>query len=168
MTYPIFVTGPQRSGTRIASHIIASLTNRKFIDELNYNLDIPNDSVVQAPFLLKSVLELSFIFPSAQFAFMSRDKQDIINSMERIQWAKDIVDHPAFYQAYVDNCFDYIDYLKQSLDKDRWFTIDYQSLSNHPLFVTDRSDFTTKQHLPNTPHGPKYWRSNEHFNTTQR
>ena len=161
MTHPIFVTGPQRSGTRIASHMIALQTKRKFIDELDYNINIPVYSVVQAPFLLKSILELSFIFPSAKFAFMSRDKQDIIKSMERIEWCKDIIDHPDFYKAYVDNCYDYIDYLKQSLDKDRWFDINYQSLSTHPLFVTDRSDFTTKQHLPNIPNGPKTWRSNE-------
>ena len=161
MTHPIFVTGPQRSGTRIASHMIALQTKRKFIDELDYNINIPTYSVVQAPFLLKSVLELSFIFPSAKFAFMLRNKQDIIKSMERIEWCKDYIDHPDFYKTYVDDCYNYIDCVTQSLDKDRWFTIDYQSLSTNPLFVTDRSNFTTKQHLPNIPNGPKTWRSNE-------
>ena len=39
-THPIFVTGPQRSGTRLAAHIIARETGRKFIDETEYNLSL--------------------------------------------------------------------------------------------------------------------------------
>ena len=90
MTHPIFVTGPQRAGSRLASHIVAKQTGRKFIDELEYNIDIPMNSVIQAPFLLKTVIELSFVFPTAQFAFMYRDKHDIIKSMERVEWYKDL------------------------------------------------------------------------------
>ena len=162
MTYPIFVTGPQRSGTRIASHIIAEHTNRTFIDELDYSLSIEANSVIQAPFLLKAVVELSFIFPTANFAFMIRDKDDIIDSMKRIQWYKDYTSNPDFYKTYVDHCYDYIDLLKQSLDKDRWFDIQYESLSNDQLFITDRSGFTTKQHLPDQPNGPLTWRNDEY------
>ena len=38
MTHPIFVIGPQRSGTRLASYIIARESGRDFIDELDYNI----------------------------------------------------------------------------------------------------------------------------------
>ena len=165
MTHPIFVIGPQRSGTRLASYIIARESGREFIDELDYNIDIPPNSVVQAPFLLKVVLELSFIFPKAQFAFMYRNPLDIIQSMERIQWYKDYTDHPDFYKAYVDHCYTYIEQLKEELPPERWFNIYYESLVQDPLFVTDRSAFTVKQHLPDTPHGPKLWRNDEYTRT---
>ncbi len=75
MTHPIFVTGPQRAGSRLASHIVAKQTGRQFIDELEYNIDIPMNSVIQAPFLLKAVIELSFIFPTAQFALCIATKK---------------------------------------------------------------------------------------------
>ena len=92
--HPIFVTGPQRAGSRLAARIIERETGRTFVDELEYNLDIPMNSVIQAPFLLKTVLELSFIFPTAQFAFMYRDKKDIVSSLERVEWYKNIIDAP--------------------------------------------------------------------------
>ncbi len=165
MTHPIIVTGPQRAGSRLASHIIARQTGRKFIDELEYNINIPNNSVVQAPFLLKAVIELSFIFPTAQFAFMIRNKDDIIASMQRIEWYKDYTDNPDFYSTYIDHCYDYIGMLKQSLDKERWFDIQYESLQHDPLFVKDRTNFTVKQHLPFTPNGPTTWRNDEYIRT---
>ena len=163
MTHPIFVTGPQRAGSRLASHIIARQTGREFIDELEYNPDIPMNSVVQAPFILKGVLELSYMFPTAQFAFMYRNVDDIVKSMERIEWYKDHIDHPAFYLDYVKHCYRYIDFLKKELDTSRWLDIRYESLVSDPLFVTDRSNFTVKQHLPNKPYGPKLWRNDEYI-----
>ncbi len=69
MSHPIFVVGPQRSGTRIASHIIAHESGRTFVDELEYNLHIPLNSVVQAPFLLKAVVELSFLLSYCSVCF---------------------------------------------------------------------------------------------------
>lgn len=166
--HPIFVVGPQRSGTRIAAHIIAKLSNRTFIDELDYSPNIPLDSVIQAPFLLKSVLEVSFMFPTAEFAFMIRDKHDIIKSMQRIEWYKDYIDDPDFYSSFVDHCYQYIDLLKQSLPSNRWYDIHYQSLSSDPLFIQDRSNFTVKQHINNTPNGPLTWRNDEYIRTTKK
>lgn len=166
MTHPIFVVGPQRSGTRLAAHIIARDTNRVFIDELEYNLNIPMNSVVQAPFLLRIVFELSFLFPTARFAFMYRNKQDIIKSMERIEWCKDYIDDPTYYGKFIDHCYSNIEHLKNELPSNRWFDIHYKSLVLDPLFVTDRSDFTVKQYLPDNPEGPKTWRNDEHIRAT--
>ena len=114
----------------------------------------------------KTVLELSFLFPTAQFAFMIRDKADIITSMERIEWYKDYITTSKFYKAYVDHCYDYINLLQFTLPKHRWFNIYYDSLVDDPLFVKDRADFTTKQHLPNKPNGPKTWRNDEYLRST--
>ena len=168
MTHPIFVTGPQRAGSRLASHIIARQTGREFVDELDYNPDIPMNSVIQAPFLLKAVIELSFMFPTAQFAFMYRDKQDIIESMGNIEWYKDYADHPDFYSTFVDHCYTYIEQLKNELPQDRWFDIHYEFLVHDPLFVTDRSNFTVKQYLIDKPDGPETWRNDEYARTIKK
>ena len=168
MTHPIFVTGPQRSGTRLAAQIIARQTGRTFVDELDYNPDIPMNSVIQAPFLLKAVIELSFIFPTAQFAFMYRNVNDIVKSMQRIEWYKDYVDNPNFYSTFVDHCYTYIKQLKNELPQDRWFDIYYESLVQDPLFVKDRSNFTVKQHLPDKPNGPETWRNDEYIRTVKK
>lgn len=168
MIHPIFVVGPQRAGTRLAARIIERQTGRTFVDELGYSINVPDDSVIQAPFLLKAVLELSFYHPTAQFAFVYRNKQDIIKSMERIEWCKDYTDDPNFYSAYIDHCYTYIDQLKNELPQERWFDIQYESLVHDPLFVKDRSDFTVKQHLPDKPNGPKTWRNDGYIRTVKR
>jgi hypothetical protein len=153
MTHPIFVTGPQRSGTRLAAQIIARQTGRTFVDELDYNPDIPMNSVIQAPFLLKAVIELSFMFPTAEFAFMYRNVDDIVKSMEHIEWYKDYINDSNFYLEYVEHSYRYIDFLKKELDASRWFDIRYEFLAQDPLFVKDRSNFTVKQYLPDKPDG---------------
>ena len=163
MPHQIFVTGPQRAGSRLASHIIARQTGREFVDELKYNPDIPMNSVIQAPFILKAVLEISYMFPTAQFAFMYRNVDDIVKSMERIEWYKDYIDDSNFYFNYVEHSYRYIDFLKKELDTNRWFDIRYESLSYDPMFVTYRQDFTVKQHLPNKPFGPKTWRNDDYI-----
>jgi hypothetical protein len=165
--HPIFVIGPQRAGSRLAARIIERQTGRTFVDELGYSINVSDNSVIQAPFLLKAVLELSFYHPTAQFAFMYRNKQDIIKSMERIEWCKDYTDDPNFYSAYIDHCYTYIDQLKNELPQERWFDIQYESLVHDPLFVKDRSDFTVKQHLPDKPNGPKTWRNDGYIRTVK-
>jgi len=167
MIHPIFVIGPQRAGSTLAARIIEQRTGRTFVDELDYSINVPDDSVIQAPFLLKAVLELSFYHPTAQFAFMYRNKQDIIKSMERIEWCKDYTDDPNFYSAYIDHCYTYIDQLKNELPQQRWFDIQYESLVHDPLFVKDRSNFTVKQHLPDKPNGPKTWRNDGYIRTVK-
>lgn len=161
MTYPIIVTGPQRSGTRIASHIIANDTGRLFVDELDYTISIPNNAVVQAPFLLKSVLELSFMLPHIKIAFMYRNPVDIVKSMERIEWQKDYINNPDFYSLYVEHCYSHIEQLKKELPKDRWFDIIYEDLAGHPMFVADRTGFGVKQYKIDQAPTLKSWRNDE-------
>lgn len=168
MPHPIFVTGPQRSGTRLAAQIIARQTGRTFIDELDYSPDISMNSVIQAPFLLKAVIELSFMFPTAEFAFMYRNVDDIVKSMEHIEWYKDYINDSNFYLEYVEHSYRYIDFLKKELDASRWFDIRYESLAQDPLFVTDRSNFTVKQYLPDKPDGPETWRNDEYARTVKK
>lgn len=168
MTTPIIVTGPQRAGSRIASHILAQEIGGVFVDELDYRLPLPPNAVVQAPFLLKSVIELSYVVPNVKFGFMYRPVEDIVQSMQRIQWYQDYTTDPKFYLNYVKHCYEYIDLLKRTLRKDQWFDIQYESLSTHPLFIKDRKGFAVRQHLPNIPNGPKIWRNDEYIRTLER
>ena len=163
MTHPIIVTGPQRAGSHIATHIIAQETGGVFVDELDYSLSLPPKAVVQAPFLLKSVLELSYIMPDATFAFMYRNPDDIVASLKRIEWYKDYYKDESFYPVYVQHCYQTIDLLKQTLQPERWFDVHYESLMFHPSFVKDRTDFTVKQYLPDKPVGPTTWRNDEYI-----
>ena len=167
MTHPIIVTGPQRAGTRIAAHILAHDLGGVFVDELDYSLPLPDNAIVQAPFLLKSAVELSYVIPNVKFVFMYRNPKDIVASMQRIQWYGDYVQDPSFYSEYVHHCYHYIDLLKQTLRKDQWFDVFYESLQDHPLFVQDREGFTVKQHLANVPNGPTTWRNDEYIRSTK-
>jgi len=163
MTAPIIVTGPQRAGSHIAAHILAHDLGGVFVDELDYRLPLPPKAIVQAPFLLKAAVELSYMIPNVKFAFMYRTPQDIVKSMKRIQWYQDYTTDPDFYSSYVKHCYEYIDLLKRTLREDQWFDIHYESLQTHPLFVQDRTGFTVKQHLPNVPNGPTTWRNDEYI-----
>tara|TARA_Y100000748_G_scaffold299405_1_gene296193 strand:+ start:495 stop:1010 length:516 start_codon:yes stop_codon:yes gene_type:complete len=168
MIHPIFVVGPQRCGSSIAARIIASDLNKTYVDESDYHPDhIPDQAVIQAPFLYKFVPELSFRFIHSHFVFVRRDKQEIIDSMERIEWYKDIIDHPDYYSATVDFAYNTIDSYKLTLTKDRWTDISYDSLKTHPLFIHDRKDFTVRQWQKDKPEGPTSWRNNKHADSYQ-
>lgn len=168
MTHPIIVTGPQRAGTTIAAHIIAEQTGGVYVDELDYCLPLPDKAVVQAPFLLHQVLEASYMIPNVRFAFMYRTPGDIVASMERIEWYADWYKGPDFYPTYVKHCYEYIDLLKRTLQKDQWFDVYYESLVHHPLFIRDRTGFTVKQYLLDVPEGPPTWRNNDYLGLTPR
>ncbi len=159
----IIVTGPQRSGTRLASHIIARDTKLNYVDEFDYSINVEPNSVIQSPALLKAAVELSFTFPTAKFAFMYRNVDDILKSLERIEWYKDYITDPSFYKTHVEHCYKYIDLLKQQLPKERWFDIHYESLICDAYFVSDRSNFTTLQCFADKPVGPKLWRNDDYF-----
>jgi len=160
--HPIFVTGPQRSGTTITARILADKLNKTYVDESEYNpSDIPNNSIIQAPFISKFILELSFKYPLAFFIVVIRDKQEIIKSMERIEWYKDHIDHPEFYSTYVDITYKTIDIQLEQLPESRYLKLNYDSLKSHNLFVDDRKDFTTRQWQKDKHEGPAKWRNDD-------
>ena len=160
--HPIFVTGPQRSGTTIAARILADKLSKTYVDESEYNpVDIPDNAIIQAPFAFKYILELSFSFPQSFFAVMLRDKNEIVSSMERIEWYKDVIDDPYFYSTYVDSAYDTIDAQLQYLEESRFSLINYDSLKSHNLFVDDRKDFTTRQWQKDKQEGPPKWRNDD-------
>lgn len=161
--HPVFVTGPQRSGTTIIARILADKLNKTYLDESEYNpVDIPDNAIIQAPFISKFILELSFKFPLAFFIIVIRDKQEIVKSMERIEWYKDHINNPEFYSTYVDTTYDIIDLQLKQLPESRYLKINYDSLKSHNLFVDDRKDFTTRQWQKDKAKGPAKWRNDDH------
>ena len=161
--HPVFVTGPQRSGTTIAARILADQSNKTYVDESEYNaLTLPDNAIIQAPFATKYIVELSFSFPLSSFVILYRDKQQIVNSMERIEWYKDSIDHPDFYSVYVDNVYKSIELQLQCLPESRYLKLNYDSLKSHNLFVDDRKDFTTRQWQKDKQEGPAKWRNDDH------
>jgi len=146
----IVVSGPQRSGTRIASRIIAGDTKKKYIDEKDINFHDfrllewylnKGNVVIQCPALCHM---LHYIKDSSTLiVVMIRSIEDILASERRILWHK-----PArFAELYKYGCsegiisqikYDFWNSHQKLILGDRARTIDYEYLKNHPMFVEQR------------------------------
>lgn len=155
---PLIVTGSQRSGTTIASVILSRDFNLTYIDETEY---IPGQSydncVIHAPTFLDTFVAVHHMLPEATFVIVKRDRQEILASMKRIQWLKGVmVNWEQFLDDFIDERLQRIEALKAYLP-DQTSEIHYNDLSQHPLFVNDRTGFTSRQWKQGVPIGPKYW-----------
>lgn len=165
---PIVVTGPQRSGTTIASKIIAADLFRTAVDESEFTFgEDYSNCVLQLPQALDHYIYLQHIYPGIQFLFVSRDPKDIIASMKRVEWcAGDVYDWELFLERYVTSRILLWNHIKQMIPES-CSEIHYESLSDHPLFIPKegRKDFTIKQWRADSPVGPSYWRNNTECTT---
>lgn len=152
----ILVTGPQRSGTRIAARIIAHDTGHAYVDEAEFEvhrgslfdgiLKDRSQIVVHCPGMCYAIEKYSD--DDTLIVMMIRPISDIIASEQRIGWK-----HGPYheYERYG------IDRLKARWERrhgrpisqikyDHWHSyqrdrirhyleLDYQSLSDHPLWV---------------------------------
>ncbi|MGH9105582.1 MAG: hypothetical protein ACRDZX_07040 [Acidimicrobiales bacterium] len=157
----IVVTGPQRSGTRIAARMIAADTGHGFIDETEFLIKdsglfrevLRRDRVVvQAPHMLKDVVDDPP--PGIFVVLMRRDLERIHASERRIRWAEDLGgnktelgkfgltegDPAALKYTYWDAHGKRVPYLE----------LEYESLRAHPLFVPEgqRANFGPLQTEP--------------------
>ncbi len=92
--HKILVTGPQRSGTRIASRMIACDTKYSYIDEHTFRTDdieqfnkvmlSPYKSVVQCPGMNYCIEQYSA--SDILIVMMIRPIPDIIRSEKRVEW----------------------------------------------------------------------------------
>jgi hypothetical protein len=160
---PIIVTGPQRSGTTIATHIFADKLSLTPVEEHHF---IPGNDytncIIQSPNALDGYIMLQHMYPGVQFLFVRRDPEQIIASMKRIQWCKDDVSNwEAFIERYVISRIRLWEHIKKHIP-DACKEIQYESLQTHPMFVPteDRLEFTSKQWHPDYPVGPRYWSNN--------
>ena len=160
---PIVVTGPQRSGTTIASQIIADDLDRRAIDESDFIMGHNYDNcVIQLPQALDHFILLQHTYPGIQFLFVRRDPLDIIQSMKRIEWCKnDVYDWEVFLERFVMSRILLWNLIKTQIPA-VCSEIDYEAMADHPLFVSkdSRTSFTSKQWQLDKPVGPRYWSNN--------
>ena len=141
----VLVTGPQRSGTRICSKMIAHDTGLRFVDERAFAADSLNrlwkmlqqetGIVVQCPALCRYVHLLTG--ESDAVVFMRRPIVDIVASQERIGWEWEPPERIR-YGGGVDliasvKWWEWIDWQKRMIHYP--FEIYYNDLAEHPLWI---------------------------------
>lgn len=153
----VIVSGPQRSGTRVCSQMIANDTGFIFVDEIDFGydhiykfnsfIDRPEPMVFHCPAMSHGLEHYSA--PENAIIFMIRNTKDIVKSQERIGWT----DHPngkVREMGKYDKTEGIISEIKyehwenyQKPKIETWFEIDYDSLKDHPMWLPKkkRKDF---------------------------
>lgn len=166
----ILVTGPQRSGTRIAAEMIAEDTGLRYIDEeefgvrskKNFNKLLANESniVVQCPGMCRIIHEHSA--SDTLIVMMIRDVEDIVASEERVDWIHGYWDELVKYgiphtnsdlrtarrEGVRPSVLKYDFWEKEQRDKiTNYMELEYESLAEHSMWIPkeDRKNFTEKQ-----------------------
>lgn len=145
----ILVTGPQRSGTRFASNVIASDLGHSFVDEMEIGIDdlerffclMKNNEkkVVHCPGL--SYICHQIKSKSTCVVFMMRKIDDIIESQKRINWESEYEQRE--YVKYLSFDKEPIAKLKyetwEKIQKPTmncpYFEVQYDALREHKLWV---------------------------------
>jgi len=155
--YPkIVVTGPQRSGTRIAAKMIAADTGHEFVDEASfhaYNVRrwreiLQRDRiVVQSPHMLKDVVDDPP--PGIFVVLMRRELAKIHESEQRIRWEQNFHGNTNELRKFGcsegegDSAQIKYDYWQAHRKTVPFLELQYESMRAHHLFISDnlREDF---------------------------
>jgi hypothetical protein len=157
----ILVTGPQRSGTTIAAHMIAHDLDMCYVDEddlgwhgsgtndeslLRKLLAVGVNNVIQAP----ACAHICHTLPDdCVVVFMRRDVEDIVASEERIKWGCERVEFQKYPEEYRATPISHSKYLYwEEVQRDNIahaYEVEYDSLRGHPLWVADRKGFEARQ-----------------------
>ena len=150
----IVVTGCQRSGTTIASKMIAQDLGRQRVDELDFDvyvdhsfvnkLNDPNPKVIQAPAMFKLCCGMSR--EDTVIVFMERDFDDVHASEKRIDWSGEEAEMRRLGTHDGRSCELKWEYFKENKPK-YYKVLPYESLSKHPLWIgkENRKHFSAKQ-----------------------
>ena len=152
----IVISGPQRAGTRITAKIIASDTDKLYIDEKDINFhDIrllqyylkQGNVVIQCPGLCHLLHYI--IDKSTLIIVVRRSTNEIINSEYR-SWseqARKIELHKYGYSEGIISRIKYSvwDEFQKPLLGDRGRDINFHDLEKHNLFIKDRQNFRWDQ-----------------------
>lgn len=144
----ILVTGPQRSGTRIASQMIAHDTDYWFVGEEDFGVDSLNrlwkklqtsrNIVVQGPAIACYVHLLGVIDPGLAVVMMIRDLEDIKASEERIFWRWEMPElirqHSVEGNSAANKYLAWRGFQRGDLG-DQAVEVEYNSLEAHGLWV---------------------------------
>ena len=159
----ILVTGPHRSGTRICAQTVARDTGYEYIDEIDLHMDSLHDMlsiyihkkdfVAQCPALCRYIH--LFSAQDTAIIFMCRKIEDIQASQKRIKWSHEWLEL-ARYDRNEGTIAEVKYQFWQEYQKDKIiqpFEIDYESLADHPMWVSKplRNNFRAEQtQMPGT------------------
>lgn len=157
----IFVTGPQRSGTTIASKMIAADTGFKYVDEFKFGvcnqqiirelIRTTSQNVIQCPGLCRHIHEIAD--DTMAVILMCRSIEDIIASQTRIDWKCEKMELMKYRQDERFNLstiaeikYKFWDDVQKSRIKNA-IELQYEFISGHPLWVEKslRQKFHAKQ-----------------------
>lgn len=158
----IMVVGPQRSGTRICTKMIAHDTGHLFVPEEKYNTDSlnrfalylnkPEKMVIQAPCLTRYAHLLAQRYTGIFVVMMRRPVEEIIASQERINWAWEHTElmrywpHPEGARA-AEMKYAFWEQRQKALLGSRGTEVQYHDLEEHPLWIPkeERKNFSHHQ-----------------------
>ena len=176
MNPPIIVTGCQRSGTTITTHILAQELGCTVIDEFHFRPDsngllklndmIDNgitNFIVLCHDAVYMPIQIFHRCPDLHWVGVTRKRDDIIKSMERVHWCQDdFINWKEFIHDHVNHMRQLWGVTKSILPDSAWTELKYESLKEHPLFIpkNQRENFTVKQWKLNEPCGMQYWDNN--------
>lgn len=161
--YPVIVvTGPHRSGTTICGEMIAHDTGYRSVREEGFGWSneerfrewMARDGVVlQAPFFAHLVHMIPKWRTEALVVFMIRAVDYIHESQARMvtdignATGQGIANYRLrqLHTARLDAGVIYENWSEQKLQIQNWIEVDYESLRDHPLWVTDRTHFHFRQ-----------------------
>lgn len=159
----IVVTGPQRSGTTIASKMIHE--DLKYLNYIHkderhvsghswdlalYHLAMPYKTILQCPGLSSRC----HLFPKEYaIVFMIRNTMDIIKSQLRINWRYEPLEWGMYYMVFgpsntKEPICEYKYDIWKKIQKDlvsSCFELEFESLKAHPLWKDNRKHFKAKQ-----------------------
>jgi hypothetical protein len=155
----VYITGPQRSGTRICSHMVAHDTGFEFIDENKYKYDnlcklieiLNNKSsiIIHGPAIVNNISSL--VTDKDAVIFMRRNIADISASEKRIKWSEygsERIERAKFptceNKTIAEIKYTYWDKVKHTFNA---FDIEYESLKSHILWIPKefRKNFDSHQ-----------------------
>jgi len=144
----ILVTGPQRSGTRIATQMIAQDTGHWFVGEEGFGTDSVNkllekletgrNMVIQCP-AMSPFVNLFGMHDADLFVVMvQRDQDDIRASRKRIGWRWEMAELIRCLNLEGDSAeikYRFWSEFQKGDLKHRGMDLEYESLSEHPLWI---------------------------------
>lgn len=162
----IFVTGPQRSGTRICAQMIAHDTDYEYVDELDFGLDSlyqmsgliasGRPLVIQCPSLCRHIHVLADA--ESAVVMMRRALDDVVASQRRIGWEGEHTELVRYDRR--DGAIAEVKYsFWETTQRDQIrhpFEFEYESLAAHPMWLprSRRKGFRVDQTRADLETGP--------------
>lgn len=148
----IMVTGPQRSGTTIASIILAEELKYRYVDESDANTltDVLHFVRHAKRFVLQSPMSAAYchILPMV-IVYMIRPVEEIIASEKRVGWPHESAELAKYFTDVGPiSEVKYKAWQKyQKPQVSHGFELDYYAMKEHPLWIEkeQRKDFAEKQ-----------------------